>query len=75
MALLKWRTVGYDLKPSPRPAQVCPVGEPPPGPCANQPSPVDAGQVGWVLTLTGWDAVSLNSLPDRAVLTQLLNAG
>lgn len=51
------------------------VGEPSPGPCGNEPSAAAAGQVGWALTLAGWDAVSLNSLPDRAVLTQLLNAG
>lgn len=70
MAPLKWRTVGYDLKPSPCPVQVSLL-------LASRLLDLAGmtGQVGWALTLTGWDAVSLNSLPDRAVLTQLLNAG
>lgn len=73
-APLKWSTVGYDLKPSLRLAQVC-------LPLASSLLDVPgmshhlaaAGQVGRVPTLTGWDAIRLNSLPNRALLTQLLN--
>lgn len=74
-ATLQWRTVILSLKPSLCLVQVyLPLASLPPGVLEMKVEFLSRGTCWWDLPLAGWDAVRLNSLPNKALVTKLLNS-